>query len=136
MAFREVSVVQVKEALRHWLRGEGERPIGRGVGVDRRTARRYIVAAAELAAERRGGEEQLTGELIGQVVERVREKSAAVACSSVVIAGAAAEVPASWWSRSGPEGLDHPRPFSARRRRGRARSNVVASEQILAHDTR
>jgi hypothetical protein len=28
MAFREVSVVQVKEALRRWLRGEGERPIG------------------------------------------------------------------------------------------------------------
>jgi hypothetical protein len=27
MAFREVSVVQVKELLRRWLRGEGERPI-------------------------------------------------------------------------------------------------------------
>ena len=34
MAFREVSVVQVKEALRRWLRGEGERPIARAVGVD------------------------------------------------------------------------------------------------------
>ena len=72
MAFREVSVVQVREALRRWLRGDGERPIAKGVGVDRKTARRYIAAAVELGVERGGGEEQLTDELIGQVLERVR----------------------------------------------------------------
>ncbi len=72
MAFREVSVVQIKEALRRWLRGEGERPIAHGVGVDRKTARRYITAAMELGLDRDGGEEQLTDELIGQLVERVR----------------------------------------------------------------
>jgi transposase len=72
MAFREVSVVQIREALRRWLRGEGERPIAAGVGVDRKTARRYIAAAVELGVDRGGGEEQLTDELIGQVVERVR----------------------------------------------------------------
>lgn len=72
MAFREVSVVQVREALRRWLKGDGERPIARGVGVDRKTARRYITAAVELGVDRGGGEEQLTDELIGEVVERVR----------------------------------------------------------------
>ena len=72
MAFREVSVVQVKEALRRWLNGDGERPIARGVGIDRKTARRYIAAAVELGVDRDGGEGQLTDELIGQVVERVR----------------------------------------------------------------
>jgi transposase len=72
MAFREVSVVQVKEALRRWLKGDGERPIAKGVGVDRKTARRYIAAAVELGVDRSGGEEQLTDELIGQVLERVR----------------------------------------------------------------
>ena len=72
MAFREVSVVQIREALRRWLKGEGERPIAQGVGVDRKTARRYITAAVELGVDRSGGEEQLTDELIGQVVERVR----------------------------------------------------------------
>jgi hypothetical protein len=35
MVFREVSVVQIKEALRRWLLGEGERPIAHGVGIDR-----------------------------------------------------------------------------------------------------
>jgi transposase len=72
MAFREVSVVQVKEALRRWLNGDGERPIARGVGIDRKTARRYITAAVELGVVRDGGEGQLSDELIGQVVERVR----------------------------------------------------------------
>ena len=71
MAFREVTVVQIREALRRWLRGEGERPIAQGVGVDRKTARRYIAAALELGVDRGGGEEQLTDELIGQLVERV-----------------------------------------------------------------
>ena len=72
MAFREVSVVQIKEAQRRWLRGEGERTIAQAVGVDRKTARRYIGAAVELGLDRSGGEEQLTDELIGQVIERVR----------------------------------------------------------------
>lgn len=72
MAFREVTVVQVREALRRWLRGDGERSVARGVGIDRKTARRYIGAAAELGVDRSGSEEQLSDELIGQVVERVR----------------------------------------------------------------
>jgi hypothetical protein len=72
MAFREVSVVQVKEALRRWLKGEGERPIAQGVGIDRKTVRRYIAAAIELGVDRSGGEDQLGDELIGQVLERVR----------------------------------------------------------------
>jgi hypothetical protein len=41
MAFREVSVVQIKELLRRWLAGEGERPIARAAGVARTTARNY-----------------------------------------------------------------------------------------------
>jgi transposase len=65
-------VVQVKEVLRRWLRGDGERPIAESVGVDRKTARRYIAAAVELGVDRCGGEEQLTDELIGEVLERVR----------------------------------------------------------------
>ncbi|MGH3578625.1 MAG: IS21 family transposase, partial [Mycobacterium sp.] len=72
MAFREVTVVQIREALRRWLRGEGERSIARGIGVDRKTARRYIAAAVGLGLDRSGGEGQLTDELIGRLVETVR----------------------------------------------------------------
>jgi hypothetical protein len=72
MAFREVSVVQVKELLRRWLAGEGERPVAKAVGIARTTARGYIAAAVELGLDRSSGAEQLTDELIGQVCERVR----------------------------------------------------------------
>lgn len=72
MAFREVSVIQVREALRRWLQGAGERPIAHGAGLSRGAVRRYITAAQTLGAERGGGEEQLTDELIGQICELVR----------------------------------------------------------------
>ncbi len=72
MAFREVSVVQIKELLRLWLKGAGERTIAQSAGVDRKTVRRYLEAAKALGLSRSSGEEQLTDELIGQLVERVR----------------------------------------------------------------
>jgi hypothetical protein len=37
MAFREVSVIEVREVLRLWLRGEGLRSIERLVSPDRKT---------------------------------------------------------------------------------------------------
>ena len=74
MGFREVSVVQIKELLRRWLAGEGERTVAKAVGLARATARSYIGAAVELGLDRGGGEVQLTDELIGQVCERVRPR--------------------------------------------------------------
>lgn len=72
MAFREVRVFEVREVLRLWLRGEGFRSTERLVGLDRKTVRRYVAAAEELGLVRDGGEEQLTDEFVGQVVEAVR----------------------------------------------------------------
>jgi hypothetical protein len=57
MAFREVAVVEVREVLRAWLSG---------------TARRYVEAAQAAGLARDGGEDHLTDELVGQVVEAVR----------------------------------------------------------------
>jgi len=53
--FREVSIVEVREVLRHWLRGAGTREAGRLSGLDRKTAARYIAAgvAAGRTARRR-----------------------------------------------------------------------------------
>jgi DNA-binding transcriptional regulator LsrR (DeoR family) len=64
MAFREVSVVQIKEVLRLWLKGAGERTVAESVGIDRKTVRRYVEAARELGLERSGGEQPITDELI------------------------------------------------------------------------
>jgi len=73
MAFREVTVVQIREVLRRWLReDEGLRSVALGAGVDRKTVRRYVEAAAALGLDRSGGEDQLTDELIGAVCDAVR----------------------------------------------------------------
>jgi transposase len=72
MAFREVRVFEVREVLRLWLRGEGIRATERLAGMDRKTVRRYVAAAEELGLVRDGGEEQLSDEFVGSVVEAVR----------------------------------------------------------------
>ena len=72
MVFREVSVIEVREALRAWLAGKSERAVARQAGVDRKTGRRYVTAAVAAGLSRDGGEGQLTDELIGQVVSVVR----------------------------------------------------------------
>jgi len=72
MAYREVSVFEIKEVLRLWLRGEGYRGIDRLSGVDRKTARRYVEAAVASGLSRDSGEAQLTDVVIGLVCEKVR----------------------------------------------------------------
>ena len=72
MVFREVSVIEVREVLRAWLAGKSERAVAAQAGVDRKTSRRYVRAAVAAGLSREGGEEQLTDELIGQVVSVVR----------------------------------------------------------------
>jgi transposase len=72
MVFREVSVIEIREALRAWLAGKSERAVAAQAGVDRKTSRRYVRAAVAAGLSREGGEGQLTDELIGQVVSVVR----------------------------------------------------------------
>jgi len=70
--FREVRVYEIKEVLRLWVRGEGLRSIERLSSVDRKTARRYVTAAAQAGLDRAGGEEQLDDALLARVCEAVR----------------------------------------------------------------
>lgn len=73
MSYREVTVIEVREILRLWLRDEmGQRKIADVVGCDRKTARRYIDAAVEAGLVRDGDESRLTDELIATVVTSVR----------------------------------------------------------------
>jgi transposase len=72
MVYREVSVIEIREALRAWLAGKSERAVAAQAGVDRKTGKRYVTAAVAAGLSREGGEGQLTDELIGQVVSVVR----------------------------------------------------------------
>ena len=70
--YREVSVIEIREALRTWLAGHGHRVVAARAGVDRKTARRYVEAAVAAGLDRDGGVDQLDDELIGAVVAAVR----------------------------------------------------------------
>jgi transposase len=72
MAYREVSVIEVREVLRGWLGGAGLRTVAAQAGVDRKTARRYVQAAEVAGVVRDGGWEQVTDEVVGAVVAAVR----------------------------------------------------------------
>ena len=57
MAYREITVIEIKEVLRLWLQNRhGLRPIAEMVGVDRKTVRRYVDAAVAVGLVRDGGE--------------------------------------------------------------------------------
>jgi hypothetical protein len=45
MAYRALFVVEIREILRLWLRGRSQRDTARLNGVDRKTVRRYVLAA-------------------------------------------------------------------------------------------
>ena len=47
MAYREIGVVEVREVLRRWVRGQSVRSIARQCGMDRKSVGRYIEAAEE-----------------------------------------------------------------------------------------
>lgn len=72
MAFREVFVVEVREVLRGWLDGGGLRTVAERAGVDRKTARRYVLAAQAAGLARDDGPEALTDDLLGAVIDQVR----------------------------------------------------------------
>lgn len=72
MGFREVGVVEVREVLRGWLEGVGLRKVGERAGVDRKTARRYVLAAEAAGLTRDAGFGAVDDELVGAVVAAVR----------------------------------------------------------------
>lgn len=70
MAFREVSVNEIREVLRVWLGvvglpAPGYRTIAAHCGVDRKTVRRYVEAAQAAGLSRSDGAEAVDDGLIG-----------------------------------------------------------------------
>ena len=66
MAFREVAMLEIKEVLRRWLRGEAKSAIARQCGVARGTVRSYIKAAEQVGVSA-GASEAALDERLGQL---------------------------------------------------------------------
>lgn len=74
MAYREVTMVEVKEVLRLWLRRLGNKRIAARLGIDVKTVRRYASAASRAGLSQEDGEAVLTEEVVAAVMEgRCRE---------------------------------------------------------------
>lgn len=71
MPYRELTMIDVKEVLRRWSAGHGDRRIGREAGVDRKTVARYTEAAEHLGLNR-GGE--VTDEEVHGVAQYVQSR--------------------------------------------------------------
>jgi len=52
MPYRELTMIDVKEVLRRWSAGHGDRKIDRETGIDRKTVGRYTAAAERLGMVR------------------------------------------------------------------------------------
>jgi predicted transcriptional regulator len=63
MAYRELTMIDVREVLRRWQAGQGLRRIARESGLDRKTVRRYQEAAEQSGVE---SSSELTDELVHQ----------------------------------------------------------------------
>jgi transposase len=68
MAFREVTMLEVKEILRLWLLGVPKKRIAEQLGFDVKTVRRYLAAARARDVEASQGLAALSDELVAAVV--------------------------------------------------------------------
>ena len=68
MAYREVTMIEVKEVLRQWLSGQSRKTMARWVGLDRNTIRRYLQVAEQCGLRVTDGVDALTDEKLSDVL--------------------------------------------------------------------
>jgi transposase len=71
MTYRELTMIDVREVLRRWAAGQGDRQIGRETGIDRKTVARYREIAEELKLPR---DRALVDDEIHEVAQRVQAR--------------------------------------------------------------
>ncbi len=72
MAYREVTLMEVKEVLRLWLGGFHKRRIAAQLGFDVKTVRRYVAVAQAHGLARERGPAALNDDLVAAVMTEVR----------------------------------------------------------------
>jgi transposase len=74
MAFREVTMLEIREVVRRWLAGEAKKAIARQTGVSRNTVRGYIKAALKFGL-RKGAVQSLTDEQLAAILVELKAPS-------------------------------------------------------------
>jgi transposase len=73
MAYREVTMIEIKEFLRLWVSGTPKKRIAAEIGLDPKTVRRYAKAAESCGVQVEHGLEGLTEELVGAVIVALKQ---------------------------------------------------------------
>jgi transposase len=92
-------MVEVKEVVRLWSRGESLRAISRLTGLDRKTVRRYVKAAKQAGCE---VGEPAGDAVVGEVIGRVRAQGPGVRGSSWAVCVEHRDVLAGWLAKQVP----------------------------------
>jgi propanediol dehydratase small subunit len=71
VAFRELTVIEIREILRRWQSGDGYRTVAAEVGADRKTVRRYVEAACRHGLSRDPDSRTLDDALLADVIADV-----------------------------------------------------------------
>src|SRR5690606_7423026 len=72
MAFREVTMFEIREVVRQWLRGHGVKTIARSASADPKTVRRYVRAAESVGLGQSDGVGGLDDERFLAVLEALK----------------------------------------------------------------
>ena len=72
MAFREVTMVEIKEVLRLWLEFKAKKAIACQLGLDRNTVRSYVKVGVECGLSQEQGPASLTDERLEAVLVRLK----------------------------------------------------------------
>lgn len=99
MGYREVTVLEIKEALLHWLDGAGKKLIARRQSVDPRTVCQYVGAAEKTVLVRAAGKGRADRRSARRIVARRRPPTArgdAARRGHRTVRGPAARRPLPW----------------------------------------
>jgi len=80
MAYREVTMIDVKEVLRLWMDGVPRKRIAAQVGLDPKTVRRYVRTATRAGLRPTDGVPTLTDERVAVVMVALKAVAAWVEC--------------------------------------------------------
>lgn len=73
MAYREVTMIEIKEVLRRWVSGTPKKRIAVQLGLDPKTVRRYVEAAELQGVRQEDGLAGLTDDRVGSVIVALKQ---------------------------------------------------------------
>ena len=75
MAYREVTMLEIKEVLQLWFEGKAKKEIARLVGVDRNTVRRYIKTAVKCGMSPGMSLQSITDKQLAEILIQLKSLS-------------------------------------------------------------